>query len=65
MVTLTDYATRLLVGTGLNPASARAAAAGITPASTAAEHALREGWAASARASLPPPLTPETPEDQP
>lgn len=52
---LTTYAARLLLGTGLTPVTARSVAAGITPASTPVEHALRDGWTASARATLPDP----------
>ncbi len=55
MESLDVHATRLLLGTGLTPADARHTAAGITPASTAAEHALRDGWTATDRATLPPP----------
>jgi len=52
---LTTYATRLLLGTDLTPVTARSVAAGITPASTPAEHTLRDGWTASARATLAAP----------
>ena len=52
---LITYATRLLLGTDLTPVTARSVAAGITPASTPAGHALRDGWTAGARATLPDP----------
>ncbi len=50
---LTIYAARLLLGTGLTPATAQPVAAGVTPASSPAEHALRDGWTAGDRATLP------------
>ncbi len=65
MDNLTAYATRLLLGTGLTPAAASAVASGITPASTPAEHALRDGWTATDRAVLAPPAPDEDTEGQP
>ncbi len=65
MDTLTDHAARLLLGTGLTAETARAAAAGITPASTPAEHALRDGWTATDRAVLAPPVHDEDTEGEP
>lgn len=65
MDNLTAYATRLLLGTGLTPAAARAAASGITPASTPAEHALRDGWTATDRAVLTTPPLGENTQGQP
>lgn len=63
MTALSDYTTRLLAGTGLTNEAARAAASGLIPASSPAEHALRDGWTAADRATLPPTLPIDTEDD--
>ena len=47
--TLTAYAARLLIGTGVDPRHAALVAAGTLPGSGGAADALRDGWQAAAR----------------
>ena len=48
---LAEWADRLLVGTGLDAATARAVAAGSAAADGVAAAAIRDGWTAAARAA--------------
>ena len=61
---LTEYADRLLAGTGLTAVTAHAVASGRTPVSAPAARALRDGWTATDLAALPAtlPLADETGE---
>ncbi len=51
---LTEYAARLLVGTGVDPDHAALVASGQSPADTPAARALRDGW--TAPDTIPPVL---------